>query len=103
MQALASELFTPHPSVRKNVQSSLEMLAELTGHEVFLNACQWFLLISYKVTDLLFESRTALLIPVFSKPLRAHPIYVQIGHIEALTFCMGLRYYICMIGDAILT
>jgi hypothetical protein len=34
VQALASELFTPHPTVRKNVQSSLEQLAELTGHEV---------------------------------------------------------------------
>jgi hypothetical protein len=38
------------------------------------------------------ESRTALLIPVFSKPLRAQPLYVQIGHIEALTYCLGLRF-----------
>eukprot|EP00026_Physarum_polycephalum_P000015 Phypoly_transcript_00015.p1 GENE.Phypoly_transcript_00015~~Phypoly_transcript_00015.p1 ORF type:complete len:3639 (+),score=586.09 Phypoly_transcript_00015:159-11075(+) len=76
VQALASELFTPHPTVRKNVQSSLEQLAELTGHEV---------------TELLLESRTALLIPVFNKTLRAQPTYVQIGHIEALTYCLGLR------------
>lgn len=44
------------------------------------------------------ESRAALLTPVFSKPLRNQPVYVQIGHIEALTYCLGLRYniiYLC--------
>ena len=48
--------------------------------------------LNIQVTELLLESRTALLVPVFSKPLRAQPLYVQIGHIEALTYCLGLRY-----------
>lgn len=91
VQALAAELFTPHPTVRKNVQSSLEQLAELTGHEVSFYLLTTFLFINVQVTELLMESRTALLIPVFSKPLRAQPLYVQIGHIEALTYCLGLR------------
>ena len=48
--------------------------------------------LNIQVTELLLESRAALLVPVFSKPLRAQPLYVQIGHIEALTYCLGLRY-----------
>ena len=73
---LISELSNSNCSVRETIQSSFQLLAELTKSEV---------------TDLLAPVRDRLLSPIFAKPLRALPFAMQIGHIDAITFCLSLR------------
>jgi len=73
---LVSELPNSNSEVRKTVQSSLQLLADLTGNEV---------------TDLLSPVQDNLLKPIFQKPLRTLPFAMQIGHIDAVTYCLSLR------------
>ncbi|KAL6601053.1 hypothetical protein U3516DRAFT_602921 [Neocallimastix sp. 'constans'] len=73
---LVSELTNSNSEVRKTVQSSLQLLADLTGNEV---------------TDLLSQVKDNLLKPIFAKPLRTLPFSMQIGHIDAVTYCLSLR------------
>lgn len=73
---LISELSNSNSSVRETIQSSFQLLADLTGSDV---------------TDLLAPVRDRLLLPIFAKPLRALPFAMQIGHIDAITFCLSLR------------
>ncbi|KAK5808732.1 hypothetical protein F5H01DRAFT_281683, partial [Linnemannia elongata] len=73
---LISELSNSNSSVRETIQSSFQLLADLTGNDV---------------TELLKPVRERLLSPIFAKPLRALPFAMQIGHIDAITFCLSLR------------
>ncbi|KAG0235555.1 hypothetical protein B0O80DRAFT_498171 [Mortierella sp. GBAus27b] len=73
---LISELSNSNSSVRETIQSSFQLLADLTGSDV---------------TELLAPVRDRLLSPIFAKPLRALPFAMQIGHIDAITFCLSLR------------
>ncbi|KAI8605964.1 hypothetical protein EDD21DRAFT_315697 [Dissophora ornata] len=73
---LISELSNSNSSVRETIQSSFQLLADLTGNDV---------------TELLAPVRDRLLSPIFAKPLRALPFAMQIGHIDAITFCLSLR------------
>ncbi|KAI9362471.1 FAT domain-containing protein, partial [Zopfochytrium polystomum] len=73
---LISELSNSNRGVREAIQSSFDVLAKLT---------------STNVTDLLLPVRDRLLSPIFSKPLRALPFAMQIGHIDAITYCLNLR------------
>ncbi|RKO86143.1 hypothetical protein BDK51DRAFT_31901, partial [Blyttiomyces helicus] len=72
---LISELSNSNRSVRETIQSSFRLLAELTGSEV---------------TALLVPVRERLLAPIFAKPLRALPFAMQIGNIDAITYCLAL-------------
>ncbi|KAF9958937.1 hypothetical protein BGZ72_010618 [Mortierella alpina] len=76
MGLLISELPNSNTSVRETIQSSFQLLADLTGNDV---------------TELLAPVRDRLLSPIFTKPLRALPFAMQIGHIDAITFCLSLR------------
>ncbi|KAF9581361.1 hypothetical protein BGW38_001654, partial [Lunasporangiospora selenospora] len=69
-------LLISNNSVRETIQSSFQLLADLTGNDV---------------TELLAPVRERLLQPIFAKPLRALPFAMQIGHIDAITFCLSLR------------
>jgi transformation/transcription domain-associated protein len=73
---LISELYNANKLVRNAVQKSLELLAELGGQTV---------------TDILLPVKDRLLYPIFAKPLRALPFAMQIGYIEAMTYCLNLR------------
>ncbi|KAI7902282.1 uncharacterized protein BX663DRAFT_552217 [Cokeromyces recurvatus] len=73
---LLAELSNSNKTVREIVQSSFQLLADLTGNEV---------------TELLAPVRERLLAPIFAKPLRALPFAMQIGHIDAITYCLTLR------------
>lgn len=73
---LLSELSNSNSTVRETIQSSFQLLADLTGNEV---------------TELLAPVRERLVAPIFAKPLRALPFAMQIGHIDAITYCLTLR------------
>jgi transformation/transcription domain-associated protein len=76
MSLLISELSNSNCVVRETIQKAFQMLGKITGSEV---------------TDLLAPVRERLLSPIFAKPLRALPFAMQIGHIDAITYCLGLR------------
>ncbi|KAJ3340113.1 hypothetical protein HDU93_007338 [Gonapodya sp. JEL0774] len=73
---LVTELSHSNSTVRETIHSSLQLLYDLTGTEI---------------TELLTPARERFLSPIFSKPLRALPIPLQIGHIDAITYCLSLR------------
>ncbi|KAJ3404672.1 hypothetical protein HDU80_002517 [Chytriomyces hyalinus] len=73
---LISELSNSNSAVRETIQATFQQLAELTETEV---------------SGLLAPVRDRLLQPIFSKPLRALPFALQIGHIDAITYCLSLR------------
>ncbi|KAJ3224028.1 hypothetical protein HK099_000354 [Clydaea vesicula] len=73
---LIGELSNSNQVVRETIQKSFDLLAELSGIDV---------------TELLLPSRERLLSPIFIKPLRALPFQMQIGHIDAITYCLSLR------------
>ncbi|KAL7750961.1 transcription-associated protein 1 [Sorochytrium milnesiophthora] len=84
---LTSELSSSSDIVRETVQQSFQLLADLTGNEV---------------TELLTSARERLLAPIFAKPLRALPMSMQIGHIDAITYCMSLRPPLLTFNDELL-
>lgn len=73
--ALVYDLASAVPVVRSVSQKSLEALSEATGVSVatMMDPCQQILLT-----------------PIFGKPLRALPFPMQIGNIDAITYCLNL-------------
>ncbi|KAJ3311628.1 hypothetical protein HDV04_003892 [Boothiomyces sp. JEL0838] len=76
ISVLISELSNSNLAVRKTVQTSLGLLAELTGKSV---------------TDILMPVKDRLLYPIFAKPLRALTFALQMGYIDAITYCLSLQ------------
>ncbi|KAJ1892504.1 transcription-associated protein 1, partial [Kickxella alabastrina] len=72
---ITKELANPSNEVRDAAKACLDILVDVTG-------CS--------VTALLLPSRDRLLIPIFGKPLRALPHNMQIGNIDAITYCLSL-------------
>ncbi|KAJ2158406.1 transcription-associated protein 1 [Coemansia sp. RSA 552] len=72
---ITKELANPSLDVRKAARSCLEILVSVTG-------CS--------TTALLLPFRDRLLVPIFGKPLRALPHNMQIGNIDAITYCLSL-------------
>ncbi|EEB09408.1 transcription-associated protein [Schizosaccharomyces japonicus yFS275] len=68
----------PHPNgnVRSTVQNVLETASRTNN---------------ISVKDLLSPVKDRILAPIFGKPLRALPFALQIGHIEAITYCLSLK------------
>lgn len=73
---LISELSNSNSIVRETIQSAFQLLSDLTGNEV---------------TEIMTPVRERFLSPIFAKPLRALPFAMQIGHIDAITYCLSLR------------
>lgn len=73
---LIVELASQVETVRKTAQSALKVLAETIGTTI---------------TDLLQPVKNRLLNPIFTKPLRALAFPMQIGHMDAITYCMSLQ------------
>lgn len=62
-------------AVRRTVKKALQILSDSVGTPL---------------TELLMPVRDRLLTPIFSKPLRALGFTMQIGHIDAITYCISL-------------
>ena len=80
-ETLVIEMNSQSPLSRKAAQQCIEVLAEV---------------LSQSVTDLIGAPAKSKLLdasagPIFSKPLRALPIPMQVGNIEAVTYLMELR------------
>ncbi|KSA03288.1 uncharacterized protein AC631_00926 [Debaryomyces fabryi] len=73
--ALVYDLASANPLVREVSQSSLKVLSETT---------------SVSIASIMGPCKQLLLTPIFGKPLRALPFPMQIGNIDAITFCLGL-------------
>lgn len=76
MSILISELTNSNAIVRDVVHSSFELLAECCGCEI---------------GELLAPHRDRLLLPIFTKPLRALPFSLQIGYVDAVNYCLNLK------------
>lgn len=62
--------------VRETSKRALAIIGEQIGAEVW---------------ELLQPQKDHLLTPIYTKPLRALPFNIQIGYIDAVTYCMGLK------------
>lgn len=75
MNLFIVELSNSNTLIRKTVRESLQTLATIRGVEVH---------------QLLEPVKDRLLGPIYTKPLRALPASLQIGNIDAVTFCLSL-------------
>ncbi|MCJ1473515.1 hypothetical protein MMC13_002166 [Lambiella insularis] len=71
------ELCHMNKHVREAAQNSFVVIAEVVGANVH---------------ELLEPLKERLLQPIYNKPLRALPFAVQIGYIEAISFCLRLQH-----------
>lgn len=69
------ELSSSNAMVRSATQQCIQLLSQLSGKSP---------------TELLLPHRDRLLLPIYTKPLRALSFSTQIGHIDAVTYCLGL-------------
>ncbi|QFZ30488.1 putative transcription-associated protein [Clavispora lusitaniae] len=74
--ALVYDLASAVPIVREVSQKSLKVLSDATG---------------VPIATIIGPSKHLLLTPIFGKPLRALPFPMQIGNIDAITYCLGLE------------
>lgn len=74
--ALVYDLASAVPIVRQVSQQALQCLADSTG---------------VPVATIISPSKHLLLTPIFGKPLRALPFLMQIGNIDAITYCLSLE------------
>ncbi|EPQ59490.1 hypothetical protein GLOTRDRAFT_136350 [Gloeophyllum trabeum ATCC 11539] len=70
-----AELSSPSAIVREAVQGCIELLAELSGKPA---------------VELLLPHRDRMLATIYTKPLRALPLPIQIGMVEAVRYCISL-------------
>ncbi|KAJ3171894.1 hypothetical protein HDU87_008212 [Geranomyces variabilis] len=84
---LVSELSDSSSAVREGMQGALVLMAELMGCEL---------------TELLAPVKQTLLSRIFAKPLRALPFAMQIGHIDAITYCLTLQPPLLNFGDELM-
>ncbi|KAI5963026.1 TRA1 [Candida pseudojiufengensis] len=73
--ALVYDLASPTPMVREVAQECLKVLSDVT---------------SVPIAQIIDPCKHLLLTPIFGKPLRALPFPMQIGNIDAITFCLAL-------------
>ncbi|GEQ72657.1 hypothetical protein JCM33374_g6344 [Metschnikowia sp. JCM 33374] len=74
--ALVYDLASAVPIVREVSQKALKVLSDTT---------------KVSVATIMGPSKHLLLTPIFGKPLRALPFPMQIGNIDAITYCLGLE------------
>ncbi|EGV61555.1 hypothetical protein CANTEDRAFT_131106 [Yamadazyma tenuis ATCC 10573] len=73
--ALVYDLASANPHVRQLSQKSLKVLSDTT---------------SVPIATIIGPCKQLLLTPIFGKPLRALPFPMQIGNIDAITYCLSL-------------
>lgn len=74
---LIYEICHMNKHVREVAQKALATIAEVIGTEVY---------------ELMEPLKDRLLQPIYNKPLRALPFAIQIGYIEAISFCLRLQH-----------
>lgn len=74
---LVYDLANSNAVVRRTSRESLSLLSELTG---------------VSISKIIYPSKSVLLNPIFSKPLRALPFPMQIGNIEAINFWLSIPH-----------
>ncbi|KAJ1679494.1 transcription-associated protein 1, partial [Spiromyces aspiralis] len=84
LSIFAKELPNSNSLIREAVKTAIEHLAKLTG---------------ISTIDLLMPYRDRLLRSIFAKPLRALPHLMQIGRIDAITYCLDLSPDFIEIND----
>ncbi|KAF2703422.1 hypothetical protein K504DRAFT_451614 [Pleomassaria siparia CBS 279.74] len=73
---LVGDLSHMNKNVRDATQKSFHVLSEVTG---------------LGVHELIMPVKDRLVIPIWTKPLRALPFGIQIAYIDAITFCLKLK------------
>ena len=81
---ISSELFHMNNHVREAAQRSLAIIAECAGAEIH---------------EIIEPLKDRLLQPIYNKPLRALAFAVQIGYIDAITYCLRLQHGIVEYND----
>ena len=81
---LVHELAHMNKHVRSAAQQAFTTIAEVVGVEVH---------------ELLSPVKERLLHPIYSKPLRALPLATQIGYIDAITYCLGIKQDLVEFSD----
>ncbi|KAI9676027.1 MAG: hypothetical protein M1817_000770 [Caeruleum heppii] len=81
---LIYELGHMNQHVRTTAQKAFSIMADVVGAEVY---------------ELMAPVKDRLLSPIYNKPLRALPFAVQIGYIDAITFCLGLEHDVVEFTD----
>ncbi|KAK9459333.1 uncharacterized protein V1516DRAFT_508906 [Lipomyces oligophaga] len=76
-----------HQIVRESAQSCLRLLSSLVDVPLY---------------EMLEPVKNSLLMSIFGKPLRALPFPMQIGNIDAMTFCLSLEHSFVQFGDELL-
>ncbi|KAJ2717297.1 transcription-associated protein 1 [Coemansia spiralis] len=84
---ITKELANASTAVRTTVKECLDLLSAASG-------CS--------ITALLLPSRDRLLVPIFGRPLRALPHSMQIGNIDAITYCLTLDPPLLEINEELL-
>lgn len=74
--AIVYDLASSNSHVRELSKSSLKVLSETTG---------------IPIATIVGSCKQLLLTPIFGKPLRALPFPMQIGNIDAITYCLDLE------------
>jgi transformation/transcription domain-associated protein len=83
---IGMELSHLNRHVRSAAQGALNIIAEAIGVEIY---------------ELLEPVKDRLTGPIYGKPLRALPFATQIGYIDAITYCMGLKNDFIAFDDAL--
>ncbi|KAL5037675.1 transcription-associated protein 1 [Batrachochytrium dendrobatidis] len=84
---LTSELSNANSAVRESIRASFQLLSTLTETEL---------------SDMIRPVCERLMPFIFAKPLRALPFAIQIGHIDAVTYCLSLRPPLLTFHDELL-
>ncbi|KAI9224204.1 FAT domain-containing protein [Blastocladiella britannica] len=82
----ASDLASDSAQARAAAKACIRLLADLLGTDV---------------TDLLRPMRDQLVDPIINKPFRTLPEAMQIGHMDALTYCLNLRPPLLELSDGL--
>ncbi|KAJ4373715.1 transcription-associated protein 1 [Didymella sp. IMI 355093] len=81
---LVGDLSHMNKNVREATQKAFQVLSEVT---------------SLGVHELIAPVKTRLIVPIWTKPLRALPFSIQIAYIDAITFCLKLKNGILEFND----
>ncbi|KAL2316433.1 PIKK/TRRAP protein kinase Tra1 [Schizosaccharomyces pombe] len=84
---LVLELSNHNSVVRSSTQKLLSLLSELSNTPI---------------VKLVSPFKERLLSPIFAKPLRALPFHIQIGHIDAVNYCISLGSELITFSDELI-
>lgn len=70
------ELMHPNKNVREAARKALSIIAQVIGAEVH---------------ELIGPAKDRLLTTIYMKPLRALPFEIQVGYLDAMTYCLSLQ------------